>query len=562
MKIRLAGLPRGERGRLTIVGPLQSPASRRLSRRLSPSAVGKLRLPHGAYKVRVSPVNLRRAHGTIRPGAVASPVKRRLRVRVLAGGMAKLTVRYGTIVNPGVRSVAGQIVKVFGRQAPSGAPGAGPDSTPSRVIVKGGKQLRRGDVLSAPPSGRLPKGLLGRVGSVRHWHGKQVVGLTPVGIYEVAPNMSFDIPLSSIEGASLSKLIQCKIDEIKPEAHVSDFHLSGGWTTTHVLFANVTSGATVELHFRVSAGVGVTTREGRSCSVPLPAIGFQGMAGPIPVYGGFRPTVSAQIGAAASMHAGGSVEVTSGVKIGGFPPTPTPIVRFGSPRFEFNADLFVGLKASVGLSAEVGIGAENAANIHADLGNSLDFVASPGHCSWDLNLGSFSATGEVGRFSISTPSTPALYHHNIWQAACGATPVPQQPPPSPTLPQTRATMGWDTDSDIDLYAWDEAGNLAYWLNREGVPQAELVEDIIPSEGEFEHSPEVFREVGSPNRRYTFGICDFHGEGADVTLTVVDPGGGARTYQSTLFGPGDSAVITQSPLGGGYVPPPEWCQYVE
>ena len=31
--------------------------------------------------------------------------------------MAKLTVRYGTIVNPGVRSVAGQIVKVFGRQA-------------------------------------------------------------------------------------------------------------------------------------------------------------------------------------------------------------------------------------------------------------------------------------------------------------------------------------------------------------------------------------------------------------------------------------------------------------
>lgn len=28
-------------------------------------------------------------------------------------------------------------------------------------------------------------------------------------------------------------------------------------------------------------------------------------------------------------------------------------------------------------------------------------------------------------------------------------------------------MGWDTDSDIDLYAWDEAGNLAYWINREG-----------------------------------------------------------------------------------------------
>lgn len=486
-----------------------------------------------------------------------------MRVRVRAGATTKLTVRYGSIVNPGVQSVTGRIVGVFERTGSRGAPGAGPDGFPGSIVVGGGKRLRPGDVLSAPPSGQLPQGLLGKVGSVQRAHGKQFVDLSPAGIYEVAPNMTFDIPLSSSQGASLSKLIQCKIDEVKPEAHVSDFHLTGGWTTTHVLFTNVTSGATVELHFRVSAGVGVTTREGRSCSVPLPVIGFQGMAGPIPVYGGFRPTVSAQIGAAASMHAGGSVEVTSGVKIGGFPPTPTPIVRFGSPHFEFNADLFVGLNASVGLSAEIGIGAENAANIHADLGNSLDFVASPGQCSWDLNLGSFSATGEVGRFSISTPSTPALYHHNIWQAACGATPVPQQPPPpSPSLPLTRATMGWDTDSDIDLYAWDEAGDLAYWLNREGVPQAELVQDIIPGEGEFEHSPEVFREVGSPNRRYTFGICDFHGEGADVTLTVVDPGGGTRTFQRTLFGPGDSAVITQSPLGGGYVPPPEWCQYVE
>jgi len=503
--------------------------------------------------VKVSAVDLRRTHGAIRRGATATPVKPHLRVRVRTGGVTTLTVRYGTIVNPGVRNVGGRVVKVSG----------GGGLTPSKVVLRGGNPLRHGEVLSAPASGQLPRGLLGRVGSVRYVHGKQIVGLAPAGIYEVAPNMSFDIPLSSSEGASLSKLIQCKIDEIKPEAHVSDFHLSGGWTTTRVLFANVTSGATVELHFRVSAGVGVTTREGRSCSVPLPVIGFQGMAGPIPVYGGFRPTVSAQVGAAASMHAGGSVEVTSGVKIGGFPPTPTPIVRFGSPRFEFNADLFVGLKASVGLSAEVGIGAENAANIHADLGNSLDFVASPGRCSWDLNLGSFSATGEVGRFSISSPSTPALYHHNIWQAACGASPVPQQPPPSsPTLPLTRATMAWDTDSDIDLYAWDEAGNLAYWINREGIPQAELVEDIIPAENEFEHPAEVFREVGLPNRHYTYGICDFYGDGADVTLTVVDPGGGTRTFQRTLFGAGDSAVVTASPAGGGYFPPPEWCHYVE
>jgi hypothetical protein len=91
----------------------------------------------------------------------------------------------------------------------------------------------------------------------------------------------------------------------------------------------------------------------------------------------------------------------------------------------------------------------------------------------------------------------------------------------------------------------------------------LVEDVIPGEEEFEHQPELFQETADFDRSYTFGICDYHdyGNGADVTLTVVDPGGATRTFDYPLYYEGDSAVITSSPLGADYSPPwGEWCRY--
>jgi hypothetical protein len=552
LSIRLAGLPRGERGSFTLLGPPQYPSDgKKLRRRLSVGAAATLRLRPGVYEVKVAPVTLRHSDGRIRHGARALPSRRVLRVRVRLHRQAKVTVRYGTIINPGVRSVNGAVSKVLGDP-----------KSPNGVILRGAVRVHAGNILSAQPSVILPNGLLARAISVRHRNGARLVELKPVSIYDVAPNMSFDIPLSSDKGARLSRLLQCSVGELGPYAKVGDLHLTGGWTTSHVLFVDVTTGAYVELHYRVSAGLHLTVRDGVSCSVPLPVVGFQGMAGPIPVYGGFRPMASAELGAAASFHAGGSVEVTTGARIGGVPPSASPIVRFSSPRFEFVADLFAGVKASIGLDAELGIGVEDAASIHADLGNSLDFTASPGQCSWDLNLGTFSATGELGPFSISTPSTPALYHHNLWHASCGPSPSPPPlPPPQTSLPLIRATMSWDTDSDIDLYSWDEAGDLAFWEERYGVPDAELVEDIIPSEGEFEHGSENFQETSNPNRRYTFGICDYRGEGANVTLTLHDPGGATRTFHHTLTEVGDSAVIATSPEGTGYSPPPGWCRNI-
>lgn len=554
LTIRVVGLPRGERGVFTLLGPRQSPrADHRLRRRLSrqgSTAIAGLR--PGLYRVKVSRVRLRSSRGGIRRGAVASPVRRSLRFRLKQEG-TRIDVRYGTIVNPGVRGVSGRIERVLGDR-----------SSPSGVVLRGGGGVQPGAILSASPSALLPQGLLARVTAVTRGRGSVTVSLRPASIYEVAPNMSFDVPLSDVQQAGASSLLKCG-SELRPYVKVGDVRLAGGWTTSRVLFTNVTTGAEANLTFRAGVGVRVSAAAPVRCKLQLPAFALQGMAGPIPVYGAIRPGAKAEVGAAGKLYSEGATDITLGARVGAVPPRMTPVLSFGSPEFVVGAELFVGLKAGVSLDAELGIGAANAANLHLTFGNSLDFVASPGHCSWDLNLGTFSGGGKLGPFDIVTPSTPPLYRENLWQEPCGAPAPPPPPPPPPPplpLPYARATVNWDTDTDVDLYAWDQEGNLAYFGEELGIVDAELVEDVIPSEGEAFHAPEVFQETANPGRTYTFGICNFRGEPANVTIDVRDPDGGARTVERFLGGAGDSAVIATSPDGAGYLPEFDWCRDTE
>jgi hypothetical protein len=138
--------------------------------------------------------------------------------------------------------------------------------------------------------------------------------------------------------------------------------------------------------------------------------------------------------------------------------------------------------------------------------------------------------------------------------------APPAPPPPPPPPQLRAAMNWDTDSDVDLYAWDEFGNQSAWFELLGIPSAGLTEDVIPEEFEFGHPAEYFLELADFNRRYTFGICEYRGDGSDVTLAVTDPGGAVRTFDYALAGEGDGKLLAVSPAGPAYIPPSDWCRY--
>jgi hypothetical protein len=562
LSLRVVGLPPGQVAAVRLTGPPQRPDGPRLRRRLAlRTGQSAQRLAPGRYRLSVYPVTIDRTHGLVEKGATAKPSRRRLTVTVVAETTRKATVRFGSILNPGVRDVTDAVARVLG-----------PPTEPSAVVLKAGVHVQRGQILSSHPSAALPHGLLARALAVTG-DGQEQVVLRGADIYEVAPSFSFDVPVTVSEGAAASQLVKCGTSASEPGAtpfvHLGNFHVSGGWTTTRLGFINVKTGATAELHFDATAGINVATSAAFKCSLNLPSIGFQGMAGPIPVYGGIRPGAEVSVSAGASMSSEGSTEITIGVKASGVPPSAAPILGFSTPKFNAPASVTAEVKAGLSLGAELGVGAENAANLHVDLTNGVDFSAKPGECSWDLDLGSFSATGELGPLSIHSPSTPSL-HKNLWHAACGAPPAPPPvqppaptpPPPGPVLPLTRATMSWNTDADIDLYAWDEFGNLLYYGDREGIENAELVEDVIPLEAETVHPPEIFRELADPDRHYTFGICDFHRDGGPITLEVADPGGAVRTFHEYLEEEGDGVVVTTSPLGVGYDPGPdyEWCRY--
>ena len=553
--LRVAGLPRAEHASITLTGPSGAPHRRRVRRTIT--KVGTVRIGHlrpGIYRLRVRKVRLRHRTGRIRKGAVATPIKRRLVAKVKRRRVKRLTVSYGTIVNPGLRSVSHGIAKVFGNPV-------------SPTAVKLNRRARRGTILSAAPSAKLPQGLLAHVTLVRRVRGGSIAHLRPAGIYEVAPNMQFQVPVELTGGAKASAGLPCQVNGgsvgVHPYVRISDAWVSGGWTTTRVAFWDVKTGANADLHFRTAAGVEIKADAGLSCSLPLPSVGFQGLAGPIPVYGAIRPGAKAQVSGGAKMTAEGSTNVTLGAGIGGVPPSASPHFSFDSPHFDFKSELFASANAAISLDAEMGIGVANAANLHVALGNSLSFSAAPGNCSWDLDLGTFSAGGQLGPLSISTPSSPPLYHRNLWHQACSPPPPPPAPAPAPpevSLPLVRATMTWGTESDIDLYTWDQDGRLISYFERYGIPEAELIEDVIPDFGETSHAPEIFQEVGSPNRTYTFGICVYHGDGGDVTLDVTDPGGGHRSFERSFYEAGESAVVTTSPSGTGFDPGSDWCSY--
>jgi hypothetical protein len=395
LSIKVRGLPSGERARASVRGP------RGYRKSLTRSASLR-RLTLGRYTINVSKVTLRRARSGLKRGAVASPVKRRLSVNVKKGRGATAPVRYGTIINPGVRKAPGGISEVLGNA-----------DDPAGAVFTGRKSFPPGTILSAPPGSQFPKGLLAHVASVQYSAGKTTVEFTPANIYEVAPSMTFDVPLKARQGVTASAARCDDATGVKPYKRIKNPRVSGSWNTLKGL--GIPVGVRVDLSFTAEAGVNVTGAVGGSCSLSAPPVAVQGAIGLVPVYGAISGDLHAGVAAGVTMNAGGSVRVDAGAETVGAPPAliMVPNISFSSPKFSLSAEVFGEATAGIGIKGEIGLGAK-AANVHVALDNTLNFTAKPESCAWDLDLGRFSAGGKIAKWGISTPGTPPLYHRNLW----------------------------------------------------------------------------------------------------------------------------------------------------
>jgi ABC-2 type transport system ATP-binding protein len=305
--------------------------------------------------------------------------------------------------------------------------------------------------------------------------------------------------------------------------------------------AGLSVGASVSGYGKCSAGPYQLSPTG----IPLGAFTFT--VGPVPVYvavkGNAAVTASANATAEMSTSASASATASAGIKYdGGFRPfggfTHTisqqapKLTAAGSAQVNVNprVDLLIYGVAGprVDFNAGLKLSASNDANPWWKLTAPMDLGASLNLEAWKLHLSS-------GRLKVWS-AEPVL-------AQADTTTTPDNPPGTPDNPLVRAQMDWNTDADIDLHIWDEDGNHTYFLDLMAIPDAALLEDIIPGYG-----PEIFQEFGDAGRKYTYGLCNYT-DSDDLTtahLVVTDPGGATREFDRDL--PYQKAATSPIPAG--------------
>ena len=268
----------------------------------------------------------------------------------------------------------------------------------------------------------LPRGLLSNVVNVAYARGKTTASLRAASVYEVAPNFQFDVPLTSSTQAFASDVTaSCgPASGLTPYRHIKNVSFSGGWDTVSVLGHHIVDGVKAAVHFTADAGLNVTAGAGLACSLSA-SFYASGMAGPIPVTAGIEGDLSGSAAVGGILNGGGSVRVKAGAHTVGVPPSLlwSPDVSFGDPKFTFNAKSFAQATAGIGLTVKAGIGNGNLASVTLNIGTSLNFSAQPGACEWNAKFGQFSAEGQLLKWHISTPKTPALFTHQLWHNSCG-----------------------------------------------------------------------------------------------------------------------------------------------
>lgn len=398
--VKIDGLPRGERPAAVLRGP------GKLRRSVPARGLTIKRAPAGKYTLTLAQVRIARTSGPIKAGATAKPSRRTVSVRVVARKHITLRGKYGSIINPGVKSLpAGAVVSV-----------AGPEGNPTSIVLRGRVAFAKDAILSLRPSDKLPRGLLSHVEGVVSAGSNTRVTLRAASVYEVAPSFEFDIPVNVAPGAAASGLSCGAAVGLVPSLAARDISVTGGWNTVRVLGVDVAVGVRVQAHFTAAVGLRGLGATGDSCTLSA-GFSFNGMAGPIPVTGGIEGELSASAELGGKFSATGSVRIDAGASTVGTPPILVwyPQVTFSNPRFSYTDERSVAAKAGIGAGVKIGLGNSYVASATLKVGTSVEFTRKLDSCSWDARFGQFSASGKVGSWTISTPKTPALFSKNLWR---------------------------------------------------------------------------------------------------------------------------------------------------
>lgn len=445
-----------------------------------------------------------------------------------------------------------------------------PAETGGQLVLSGRPRVRRGQVVALGQSRRTPAGVLQRVTGVARSGGTTVLTTVPASIPDLIPAGSMDVQLPRRSAPRVARLSSKKDSAVEctggqamsASADVdltSSTRLEASWGPFSGLKAKFTgtAGAYAALDATVSGaaacdlnpvgvfpgGIDLGTYRFLIANVPI----VLQPNGQIYVWGHAEAQAAMTASASASLTATAGVAYEDGAfkPFGGVRPRTT----YKPPGLSANGS--VGVYAAPAVYVKVnGIGGPE-----LDLRSGLELAADTGATPWWTLTAPLSAgvKFKVNVWRVNKESDRFEIFGTRRTLASASGPSPTPPAPVDRGPVNRATLTWDTETDVDLHVWDDQGNHTYFDAQEAIPGARLVEDIIPGYG-----PEYFEETASYGRRYTYGICQFSGDGANVSLTITDPNGQRRNVTESLDFEEDYEILDSGPGGGGYVPPDGWC----
>jgi hypothetical protein len=293
---------------------------------------------------------------------------------------------------------------------------------------------------------------------------------------------------------------------------------------------------------------------------------FATSIGPVPVVGVVDGQVYLSGAATASGKIEASVKASSGATAGveydgerfkpfgkldkSFTTQPPTVTASGSVQAALAPAVDVRFYGVGGPELDFSAGLKLAADIHPAPGEPWWRVTAPLDLGVKFRLNAWRLNLESDRFSVWNEE-PELLRASTPAGGSGIQDLGPSPEPLPDGVRTR--LVWDSQSDVDLHTWDTDGNHTYFADLEATPSGFLDQDVIPGYG-----PETFQET-DPGHTFTFGVCQYNGTQANVTVDVRDLDGRTRRFLVTLRGRKAASLLTISPVGAdGWLPESGWC----
>lgn len=516
-----------------------------------------------------------------------------VRVRIMRGGR---TLARGSWRSVRLTPKPAAPVRV---PAPSRVVAAPPADGPGTLVLSGRTNITTGSTIAVGPGPQTPAGLIARATSVTRRGGQTIVQTVPATIVDA-------VPVGELEMLAPSK----QLPEIASAAATplrrrlaDNFECSGGASAQAVVSVDANAGtkmdaswspfkgvrtsftASVSASARAEASISAsgkcTLKETPLLASPLRFGTYAFSVAGIPITltpemnvkasGGIEANAAITTSARAGFSGTAGVKYENGFKpIGSFTTnadyTPPTLSANGHASIAVAPELFIRINGLAGPVVDVRTGLD----LNADISkNPWWTLTAPVDVGAKLRLNVWKINKESERFSVYSTTLKIADAGGPLAPASPPPPVPQPAPqpsyPTPTLPapdgsRLRAHMTWDTATDVDLYVWDDQGNMVYFGEQEAIPGAALLEDVIPGYG-----PEEFVEYSDYGRHYTYGVCMYNTrdeyDTTSVRLTITDPDGTQRGQDVQLDYDGEGIIVGDSPQGGGYTPDDGWCRSV-